>query len=384
MKVLFVLDSLFGGGTERSTVVLLPYLRDRGIEPTVAVLRASNSGDEAALTASGIEVVVLEGSSKRQQIASLRALIGRVQPDIVHTALFAADVVGRLAAWRTGARVVSSLVNTPYDSARLGDPNVRRWKLRTVQVIDALTARLFTHRLHAVSAGVAEANRAALRYPASRITTVERGRSRDGLGHWSIERRLRVRRELGLAENAPVVLSAGRHEFQKAQVDLVQAAERLLPDIPNICVLIAGPNGNASAVLHQALDERPDVSGVVRVLGHRDDVADLMVAADVLVVSSHWEGTAGAALEALALRCPVVSTDLAGLRGILTADRTALLVPIADPRALAEAVRRVLTEPGLADRLRDAGEADYEGRFTLDTCADGFVAMYEEMLGDGS
>ncbi len=381
MKVLFVLDSLFGGGTERSTVVLLPYLRDRGIEPTVAVLRASKSGDEAALTTSGIEVVVLEGSSKRQQIAALRALIGCMHPDIVHTALFAADVVGRLAAWRTGALVVSSLVNTPYDRARLGDPNVRRWKLRTVQIIDAVTARLFTHRLHAVSTGVAEANRAALHYPASRITTVERGRSRDGLGHWSTERRLRVRRELGLAENGPVVLAAGRHEFQKAQVDLVLAAELLLPEVADLCVLIAGPEGNASAVLHQALDERPALSNVVRVLGHRDDVADLMVAADVLVVSSHWEGTAGAALEALALRCPVVSTDLIGLRGILTADRTASLVPIADPTRLADAMRRVLTEEGLADRLRDVGEADYEARFTLDKSADGFVAMYREMLG---
>lgn len=380
MKVLFVLDSLFGGGTERSTFVLLPYLRDRGVEPAVAVLRASVDGDQSSLTRSGIDVVVIQGQSKPRQIASLRSLIRRTHPDVVHTALFAADVVGRLAAWRTGARVVSSLVNTPYDPARLADPNVSRWKLRPVQLIDAVTARLLTHRLHAVSAGVAEANAAALHHPMGRITMVERGRSRKGLGHWSTERRKRVRRALGIDEHVPVVLAVGRHEYQKAHADLIRAAELLLTGTPDLRVLIAGPEGNATSELRRALDERPDLDRKVFVLGHRDDVADLMVAADVLAMSSHWEGTAGATLEAMALRCPVVSTDVAGLRGVLVDNRTALLVPTGEPARLADALHRVLTDPVLADRLRDAGEAEFEARFTLDRSADALVRMYRDMV----
>lgn len=379
MKVLFVLDSLFGGGTERSTIVLLPYLRDLGVEPTVAVLRGS-SHDGAVTAHDAARVVVLGGSNTRQQIAALRRLIRQVQPDVVHTALFSADVVGRLAAWRTGTPVVSSLVNTPYDGARLGDPNVHRWKLRVVQTVDAITARLLTDRLHAVSTGVAEANSEALHYPLDRITTVQRGRSRADLGHWSPERRTRVRDQLGVAENTPVVLAVGRQEFQKAHVDLVRAAELLLADFPDLRVVLAGPEGNASSLLRSTLRSIPALQGALSILGHRDDIADLMVAADVLAISSHWEGTAGAALEALALRCPVVSTDLAGLRGVLSANETAVLVPPAAPARLADGLRRVLTEPGLADRLRDAGTAAFEARFTLDRSAASLVAMYRDMV----
>ena len=152
-------------------------------------------------------------------------------------------MVGRVAAWRAGPVVISSLVNTPYESVRLEDPAVRRWKLKVAEGLDTFTIRFMVDRLHAVSAGVATVNARALRVDPARITVVHRGRSRDDLGRASVERRSRVRAALGIAEDAPMVLAVGRQDFQKAHVHLLEAAELLTGDLPDLSVLLAGRTG---------------------------------------------------------------------------------------------------------------------------------------------
>ena len=192
-------------------------------------------------------------------------------------------------------------------------------------MVDASTARL-VHHFHAVSQGVADANIRALRLPGERVTVVERGRAREVLGTWCTSRREGVRADLGVAD-AQVVLAVGRQEHQKRQVDLIAAVDALLDRVPRVRVLIAGRPGNATPALEHALAVHPRVAAVTTLLGHRLDVPDLLCAADVLAIPSAYEGTAGAALEAMALRCPVVCADVEGVRGILRDGVNALLVP---------------------------------------------------------
>ena len=141
---------------------------------------------------------------------------------------------------------MSSLVNTPYDPARLKVGDVRAWKLRSVQAADAATARLVDH-FHAVSQGVAEANVRALHLRPERITVVERGRSR--AGSRDLERRpaMQVRERLGIVADAKVVLAVGRQEHQKRHVDLIAAADAMVDRVAGLRVLIAGPAGQRDA-----------------------------------------------------------------------------------------------------------------------------------------
>lgn len=303
----------------------------------------------------------------------MRARVRSERPDIVHTALFAGDMVGRVAAWRTGAKVVSSLVNTTYDVARTSDPNIRPWRLRVVQALDVLTGRVMVDRFHAVSAGVADVNgRRDLRVPRSRISVVQRGRSWGQLGVWSHERREAARACAGHRHcRGKVVLAVGRQEHQKAHAELVATIPHLLANVDGLIVLIAGREGNVSAALRGPLQAHPEAKAVVTLLGHRHDAPDLLCAADVLAIPSLYEGTAGAALEAMALRCPVVCTDLAGVRGVLADGVNSVLVPVADSQAMADALARVLTDAELADRLRTTGLADFEDRFTIERAAGG-------------
>lgn len=376
MRVLFVITSLGAGGTERSTAQLLPELRRRGVDVHVATLKRAPEGDEESVRAQGFPVTAVPARSLPGRIAELRRLIRRLRPDVVHTAIFDADLAGRLAAWHTGTTVVSSLVNTSYDPARLADPKVSAWRLRVVQDVDGWTARHLVHRLHAVSQGVADANIVALRLRPDRVEVVERGRDWEEFGAVTAGRRAAVRAGLGVGEKAPVLLSVGRIEFQKAHVDLVASAERLLEDHPDLVVLVAGRDGNASTALHTRLATSP-ARECVRLLGHRTDIPDLLAAADVFVLPSVYEGTAGAAIEAMAMGVPIVATDVAGVRGILENGRNSLLVPAGAPAELAGAIRRLLDQPELRVKLVGAGRDDTAGRFTIAGSAERLLELYE-------
>ena len=113
MKIAFVINGLGAGGTERSTTLMLPLLRERFVEVEVFTLKREQVGDEQRVRDMGIPVTVLSGGNWSSRIRSLRRELKRFQPDLVHTAIFEADVIGRIAAIGTRVPVVSSLVNTP-------------------------------------------------------------------------------------------------------------------------------------------------------------------------------------------------------------------------------------------------------------------------------
>jgi glycosyltransferase involved in cell wall biosynthesis len=381
VRILFVIDTLGVGGAEHSTATLLPHLRANGHDVSVATLYEAGFGDEERIRGDGFDVRPLGGRSYASRVAELRRRILRSRPDIVHTALFHSDLVGRIAAWRTGAVVVSSLVTTRYDERRLATLlRQQRWKARAVQLTDAATIRLCVDHLHAVSPGVATANANALHIAPARISVVERGRDPAVLGEWSASRRAETRARLDVPDTADVILAVGRHEPAKNHVDLVRATELLVDDFPSLVVLVAGRSGNATASLHECLAAHPRAEAVTRLLGHRFDVPDLLCAADALAISSIYEGTAGAAIEAMALRCPVVCTAVPGIAGILADGRNALLVQPGDPVALAAGLRRVLEDHALADRLRSGGREEFESRFTVEVAAARMERFYAELL----
>lgn len=380
MKILFVIDSLGGSGAEISTAALLPYLRNLGHDVAVSTLYESGVGDEDRIRAQGFIVSPLSGSTLLAKVRELRRRIRSFRPDVVHTALFHSNVVGRLAAAGSGAVLVSSLVNTPYDAARGDyDPRMTRWKVAAVRGIDSLTARALVDKFHAVSAGVADAAVQTMRVPRDRVVVVERGRSRGQLGRASTSRRARVRGELGVAPSAKVVIAIGRQVHQKAHVDFVRAIDVLCTRTRDVVALLVGRPGPATKMIECTLAASASARGAVRILGHRHDVADLLVAADVLAITSRWEGTAGVALEAMGLHCPIVSTDLAGLRGILEHGRNALLVPPSNVGAMADGLEQVLTNAELASALRVQGSADFEARFDMDVASKRMTSFYEHV-----
>jgi glycosyltransferase involved in cell wall biosynthesis len=380
VRVLYLIDSLAGAGAERSLAALAPAYRDRDLLLTVAYLH-ERPGVRAELEAAGAAVRSLEGPLGLAG-AALRArrLVADLRPDLVHTTLFEADLVGRVAAGRVP--VVSSLVNDAYGTAQAGAPGVARWKLEAARLLDAASARRVV-RFHAISGHVADLMATRLRVPRERVQVVPRGRDPAALGVRTPARRAAARAALGLEQDTPLVLAAARHEHQKGLDVLVAAFPAVAEAVPGARLAVAGRTGNQTPRLRAAA-EASGLGGAVSLLGARGDVAELLCAADGFVVPSRWEGFGSVLLEAMALEAPIVASDLPAVREAVGDGDTALLVPPDRPAVLAAAVTATLADPAAAaSRARRARER-FLAELTVDRVADAMADLYRRALAGSS
>jgi len=360
-----------------------PY-RDRGVQLDVVTF-TGRDGLAAELEAAGATVLSVPGGSVPKVALELRGLVRSRRPDLVHTTLFDADLAGRIGGRLGGAPVVSSLVNVAYGPEQRANPALTPWKLEVARVADRSTARL-VRRFHALSTHVATVMGPRLGIRPDHIDVVPRGRDAARLGAPGPERRASVRRELGVDDTTPLVVAAARHEYQKGLDVLIRAWPSIRAEMPTARLLIGGRQGNESALLERLIDEQgPDggrerrADGGIELIGPRDDVPDLLCAADAFVVPSRWEGLGSILVEAMALGAPVVATSVGPIPDL--AGSWARLVPADDPSALADAVVATTGQPAAeaARRARVAAQQFEEG-YTLDAVADAMVAFYERAL----
>ena len=147
---------------------------------------------------------------------------------------------------------------------------------------------------------------------------------------------------------------------------------------PGAELLIVGRIGNHSPQLEARVRASP-YHDRIRTLGHRDDVPDILSAADLFVLPSIYEGFPGAAIEAMALGLPVVASSLPTLREVVDEGCSSLLVPPRDPARLAETMGRVLDDPKLARRLGDRGRELFLTRLTAEQSHDRMIELYERL-----
>jgi glycosyltransferase involved in cell wall biosynthesis len=375
MRVLYVIDSLFGGGAEESLAVLAPHLVGAGVELDVAYLHERDAALKSALTGAGARVSTL-GSDRRLAMKALRALQRTRQPDLVHTTLFEADIIARVANITTSMPIVTSLVNEAYGPEQLGNPQLRRWKVRGAQLLDAISARRVT-RFHAVSSNVARVMGSRLRIPAGRIDVIPRGRDPATLGRREPARRTQMRAQLGLAPDDVMLLAVGRHEYQKGIDVAIAALPAVKATHPTAKLFVAGREGNATGMLRTMVDTER-LGDAVRFLGYRVDVPDLLCAADVFVFPSRWEGSPGSVIEAMALETPIVASDIPAVREV-GATSSAVLIPPDDPRVLAGAIAAAIDDPHSGDRVTTARER-FLTSFTAERVAQEMLAFYERTV----
>jgi len=371
VRILAVIDSLNVGGAETSLVDIVRNVSRLGHDPSVAILR-DRQALTPALHEARIEIFIGPERGRVSEIHWLRKIVSERRIDLVHTSLFEADQTGRVAAALSGVPVVSSIVTDSYGPAHQAEVGRR---LRLAQVLDGLTGKLVT-RFHAVSEPVATAVGPRLRIPQDRIRVVPRGRDPEALGDRTEGRRRRVRRSLDIGDDDYCLLAVGRQVPAKG-FDVLLKAIGLLAGRERPVVLFAGPEGSATPELLRLASSLPDPPRCA-MLGGRDDVADLMCAADLLVQPSRREGFPGVLVEALALELPILTTDLQTTRPLVRG-----LYETTQPEsvnALAAAIQNAMDE-----RMSAPAEARerFVQNFTSDTVARQMLGVFEAALDDG-
>jgi starch synthase (maltosyl-transferring) len=321
IRIAHLITDLDVGGAEKNLATVATGL-DRGrFEVFVASLLAPGRIGKD-LAAAGIPVADIHMTSA----ADLRAFgrlvewLRKTRPDILHTWLFHANLLGRAAsvAARVPAVVSSILVAEP-----------RRWHLLMERLTSPLADRIVPN-----SPGLHDY---MMRHGVSpeRMTVIPNG--------IDVERFAGPRRE---AHGRPrTVLFVGRLTEQKG-VDVLLRAARELVTKCRLQLVGDGPDREKLRALAAELGLAD-----VRFLGRSDNVPELLARADVFVLPSRWEGMPTVVLEAMAARCPVVGTDVIGTRDLIRHGENGLLAPCDDPHSLAEAIDRIAGDETLAAAL---------------------------------
>jgi glycosyltransferase involved in cell wall biosynthesis len=338
-----------------------------GVEPSVTYL-ADLDGSPAVprLRERGVEAVLVPMTLLHDPrgLVRLRRHLAALAPDLVHTHLGYADLLGSAAARSLGLPSVATL-------------HVMEWP-RSGK--DAVRERLMSaarRRLAARVVAVSEAGRLA--YLArgwdepEHVVTIHNGvaaQARPGAG-------VAVRAQLGLAPGDLVVATLSVLRAGKGHDVAIDAVARLRERFPRLRLLIVG-EGSARPQVQRAAAALGD--GAV-LAGHRDDVMAVLDAVDLLVHPSRIDAFPTALLEAMAAGVPAVATAVGGIPEIVEDGLTGVLIAApADGASLATALEPLLADRAVRRCLADAGRGRFAREFSSDRWAQRLRALYDDVL----
>ncbi|MER6026615.1 glycosyltransferase family 4 protein [Streptomyces sp. NPDC001851] len=352
---------VLGGGNAGSGAhvrSLAEGLVARGVRVTVcAPVEADRAYD---FTGAGAEHVHVPRSSDPVSVAALRTACAHA--DLVHAHGLHASFRAVLAL--SGRR--TPLVVTWHNRAQAEGPRahllrlLERRVMRTAAVVLGTSPDLVDR---ARRTGARDARLAAVGLPGQRRPVVLDDPDR---------LRPKVRAELG-ATGRPLLIAVGSLDRQRGYDVLLDAARAWRDLDPVPLVVIAGEGPLRPVLLRRIEDEKLPV----RLIGHREDVPELLAAADLALLTSSWESRSVLAQEALYARVPLVATRVGGIPDLV--GDAAELVPYGDPEALADTVVRLLADPERREELRERGVRQAAGWPTEDETVAQVLSVYDEL-----
>jgi glycosyltransferase involved in cell wall biosynthesis len=291
----------------------------------------------------------------RQDVKALRTLTRLVADggyDIAHTHSAKAGTLGRIAAHRAGvARVVHTYHGFPFHEFQSA------WRRRAYIGIERWLGER-THAFLAVGSGVAaEAVRREIAAP-ERIRTIPPATEPIPRAT-GVAARGMARRRLGLPPGIRLVGTVGRIDYQKAPEDWIDAFASITGD--DVWGIWIGDGPMRAQLLNRAV--KRGVADRFVLLGHRDDVAELLPAFDVFTLASRYEGLPCVLIEAIDSGVPIVATAVNAVPDVVVPGETGLLVPPGRPALLGRAIGYLLDHPDEGARMAAAATRHIGDRY---------------------
>ncbi|MFL5750867.1 MAG: glycosyltransferase [Chloroflexota bacterium] len=366
IRVVEVLATGTNGGAQEHVFGLMSRLDTSRFDATIVAL----SGGSAVrkLQRAGFQVTLIDEPDDAKAVAALAAHLARVRADVVHTHMYRADVVATkavLAMTRMGC-------DRPYLVSTVHSSRVR--SLNDRETLRCLTPEI--DQLIAVSKAIV-AKIADERPGLAPVRLIYNGV--DLARYDQQEPNCDLREQFGMEAGSQVVGVVARLEPEKGHETLLDAWPDVLRSVPDAYLMVVGEGSTRDSLEQRAAANR--VAHRVLFTGRRDDIPAVTASFDVAVLPSHREAQGLSILEAMALSRPVVASDVGGIPEMIEDGVTGVLVPHDEPRALAAAIVRLLTDHAYADTIAKAGHDLVHDRFCIELMVRAIEDIYEQGAG---
>lgn len=360
MRVLFIISDLSGGGAERAVSTYLHHLDRTHFEPGLCLWRAEYAYD----IPDDVPIWVMEKHRPwhaPRAVLRMSRLIKRWQPDVVISFLAYVNLLSGLA--------VNLCINPP-----LWMPTVRNYAMtKDARLVNWLWTRMHGswNVVGTISKGISNVMSSDYDIPPDRIVNLY-----NPVDYSYIDAVIaqKTAQSHGSLRDDPTIITMGRLVEQKNYATLLRALA-LVKKSHNVRLVILGEGPLRrrleSLACELGIEDAVDFMGFVR------DPFPQVAEAELFVLSSRWEGFGKVLAEAMGCGTAVISTDCPyGPGEIIENGRSGLLVPVGDPAALANAIKQLLDNPQLRERLAVEGRSSSRARFKAEHC----TRMLEEAL----
>ena len=365
MKICYVIGGLDVGGAERQLFYLVETIARKVPVMIVSLSDSSTKLVPAFRQLPGVDVCTVRkvGRVDPTLLTRLIQVYRRERPQIVHTFLRTANYWGRVAAFLAGVPITIA-----------GERNIEKERGRVANALD--TALSFYTTRVVVNAAAIKDSLTMRGVPERKIQIIRNGVPRAGALLDSD--RLRIRQELGADSSDTLVVFIGRLFPQKNPMLFIDMAQRVLTAGARCKFAIVG-DGPLRSIIESSIASR-GMTRSIMVTGFRQDVVRILSAADVLVLTSDWEGMPNVILEALSSGTPSVATDVGGVRELIVDGSNGYVVPRGDAERLSACVLSMFQSPEIRDHLGRCGREYVQKHFSIDRMVDETAALYNALL----
>lgn len=360
MKILHVITSLQTGGAEKLVTDIVPMLRVKGLDVDVCLFDGQETAFKKRLEKSGCRIYSFSnGGNVYNPMNILRLTRLMRHYDVVHTHNTAPQLFGAIGSVLCSVvmRTQQCLITTEHNTAN------RRRNWTWYVYIDRWMYKRYK-RIICISKQAEENLRLHLKRDNQPIETIFNGVSVESFHNTKPVEEMRTDRFV-------VVMVAG-FRYQKDQDTLIKAMTKLDKDKYELWLVGDGERRD----MLEKLSAELGVSDRVKFLGLRTDVAELLHTADVVVMSSHWEGLSLSNIEGMSVGKPFVASDVDGLREVT--DGYGILFEHGNEDKLAETITRLHDDKAYYDKI---AAACYERakQFDINKTVEGYYELYREL-----
>jgi L-malate glycosyltransferase len=385
LHVVHLIEALGPGGAERLLYTNLKHFDAEQVRSTVITVYPHATHWLEPIKALGVPTVCLNCNTPRdvpRGVRMLRSWLRENKPDVIHTHLWAANMIGRIAGRLTKTAVISSVHNPDHEAEAWADgAEVSLTKRRVARALDRWTAHAGGDHLIAVSNYVKRSANRHLRIPLDSIEVVYNPIDTDLFKSPPAKGRAEILSECGLPAESLVLLNVARVSPQKGLIYALRALPAILERYPAAHLVSIG--ATTDPAWHAQLQREAAELGIVdhfHLLGTRRDVIDFLRACDVFIFPSLYEGLGIALIEAMAAGCACVASAAGPIPEVVHDGEDGILVPPGNPEAIVAAVCRLLSDESLRVRLGKAASESALSRFQPQQSAATLTRIYRQVV----